>query len=459
MGSIAPAALRRFADGGHRFEIVGDRTSFSISISGSGRGAFVAVPDGTWSDAFDDPEVAAAAENAASADPAALLVLCADLDARFTLTVVHDAEAAGCHWLRTTAALTRLLEAPDWPAVLGRFLSGPRVTVVGDGASAAVVCGSLVIRGPDSTVTSPVGGPDTGAAAFSGAAFMVTDPRRGLPRPTQVAPVDHVGLDDAAQLLRGAGASLTWLWIGSSASIDPGPPRVRFQGALPLDVDLPARRSPDASAEMALWHWLADGDDTGRRDATQQAVVIVVRDADDLPGAAPRVLSAARFLHQAGQRGLLAEALAARWSARDAAASAARTAADTARSVARSTFDRVLVQIAGAAGLLVAARGGLLDRTVAIALACAIAALLLGTAFNALLFDYNSAQTAIDAFTTDLDVYGDALTPADIEEVRNMTALSDARQSLHRAKKATGWTVTVAGTVLVGLLVAAVLSA
>jgi hypothetical protein len=458
VGSVPVAEFRRFADDGNRFEVVAGRGSLSVSITGSGPGPFVVDVQGRWDDAFEE-EQAADAENAALIDPELLLRMCAEMGGRLTLTVTHATEASNCHWIRTTAALTHVLEAADWPAGLHRLLTGSQLTVVGDAGQARVRCGGFVIAGPRAAQLPSVGDPDTPVADRYEAALPQSDPRRGLSRPSQVAPIEAEGLEDVAALLAGAAASLAWLWLGSSASVGSGPPRVRFDGALPLEADFPAVRRQNAIADLALWRWAIRGDDTSRRDAAQQAVTLTVRDAPDLAGAAPRVLSAARFLHQASQRGLLAEALAARRSARDAATTAAETAADTARSVARSTFDRVLVQVAAAAGLLVAAQDGLLKKNVALALALAVGALLIGTAANAFLSDYKSARTALTAFSTDLTTYGDALTPEDIIEISQMSALADARDAIGRAKTATCWTLVVSGLVVAALLTATVVSA
>ena len=320
-------------------------------------------PDEAFPDEHSIQEVQAATDERRAND---ILRLSAELECAVRLVLVNRAVESGFHWIRSTHALLQHVEAHTWLGLVVVLYeaNSPHRLVVHDGGSGYLRASDLVVHGPDVFPPDPQGASGEGIREYADTWLRADHPT--LPPPTAVYPLEAETLAQAELLLRGIAHALSWLWIASVAEITGTSVLIRFEGAPDLDLDITSTPDPARAAEaVRLWQWSVATSDPARREALQQAVSLVVREPAMLERSSERVLRTAKYLLRLAQQGAVAEALAMRRAARQAAIEAAQTSAAASRAASRSVVDRVLTQLVGALGVLLANQGDLINSTVA----------------------------------------------------------------------------------------------
>ena len=203
-----------------------------------------------------------------------------------------------------------------------------------------------------------------------------------------------------------------------------------------------------ATDALALWDWATQTTDPVRSETLLRTISLAVDTPNELMGAGRAILVSATSVLEVALRSRVAEAVAARGAARDAAMSASRAAADDARAAAAKSFDRVVVQAAAVAGLLLANEKDAIEPAVTRSLLLLVATLLLTLAVIVLVVDFPSARASLAAFKVDLKQYRDILTEGDVHELREMESLRNASRTICKAQALT-CVVLVAGLVAV----------
>jgi hypothetical protein len=265
------------------------------------------------------------------------------------------------------------------------------------------------------------------------------------------------GLGEVAGLLTGLAWALCWAWLALELRTDTGGTVIAsFQGARTVEVALRVEPRVQAAPELALWAWAISSVDSRRREALQQAVSLGVRRTEDLVDAAVPVQRTARYLLHVIEQGLFTEALTTRRSIREAALGLARATGDATRSAARSTFDRALVQVAAAVGLVIANRANAISMGTTVVLLLAVLALLGANAWSVFSYEFPTVARMVAAFRADIDAYREVLTPEDLREIKALPSLAGAEDDLTRARQATT-RVLVGAVVVVAVLLGAIL--
>lgn len=443
------AQVRRFVELGNRVEITLREGDWEARILSASSSSFDVSVQGPWEDAFPDLGSIQAAKVAADSDDAEnLLAKASGINGDLRLTLLND-PGAGMHWIRTEDALHSLINRDSWFGFLALIADAEHPTrlVIQDAGDSSIVAGGLTVHGPDVNPGLPAWSLTDHAVSYR--RTWLRGSRENSPPPTWTVPIKTEGLDNVVALLRGATALLSWLWVATEAKVDITPIRARFEGMRPVEVDLELGGETDPLEAVTLWEWATSTTDPARREALQQAVSLSIRDERDLAQGFGPVLRTARYLLRISQQGIIAEALATRRTAREAAFTVARDSAESARSALRKTFDRILIQLGAAGGVLLANHQALIDRAATRALLIAILILIVFTAMGAFIIDYPSVARALVAFDADLDHYRDALPDEDLADIRDMASLSDARSQIQRSRIAAGVLLAVAGIAVV----------
>lgn len=366
------------------------------------------------------------------------------------LTVVNDPAETRVRWIRTEASLREKLER-SWLAVLTSIFSGGcrETLVVGDAGADALAAGDLYLCGPEAVGAAPVPAELT-ASGFSREWW--SSHRDGLPRlpiPAGLVPAEEGGelLRAIGPLMTGVAAALAWLWLADEVDTSADVPSVSFEGQRLARFDLAAGPRDKVEDEITLWEWAMEERDPGRYYAVQRAVALAVFDSADLPHAARPALGTARTLLNALRQDQMAEAMATRRSVRDAAVAAGRAAAEAGRTAGAKSLERVIVQAAAAAGILIAKSGNALSPSAATLLLILVGALLVASGVIALVAEYPAAYKLLRSFRDDLALYRDTLSEQDIKAIEKMESLEGARRAI-----TTSLVVTIA--VLLAALIA-----
>lgn len=441
--------IRRFIGSGNRVEIAlraGDWEARVLSTSSS---SFDVSAQGPWEDALPDPGAIQIAKVAAEGNNAETFLQSAGrISGEVRLTLLNDPLLAGLHWIRTEDALHSLIARDSWFGFLSLVADSGQPTrfVIQDAGNSSIVAGGLVVHGPDVyPELSPWSLTDDAASYRQ---TWLRGSRENAPPPTWTVPTRNEGLNDVVDILQGATGLLCWLWLATEAKVET-PIRARFEGMRPVEIDLDLGGVTDSLEAVTLWEWATSTTDPARREAVQQAVSLSIRDERDLSQGFRPVLRTARYLLRISQQGLIAEALATRRTAREAAFAVARDSAEAARSALRKTFDRIIIQLGTAGGVLLANHQALIDQAATRALLTAILILIGFTALGAFIIDYPSVARALVAFDRDLDHYRDALPDEDLTDIRNMASLTDATSQIQRSRTAAGVLLAVAGIAVV----------
>lgn len=366
------------------------------------------------------------------------------------LAVVNDPAETGVRWIRTEASLREKLER-SWLAVLTSIFSrGCRETlVVGDAGTDTIAAGDLHLCGPEAVGAAPASGELTVSGCSREWWSSHRDGLPQLPIPEALVPVGEGGdsLKAIGQLMTGVVAGLAWLWLADEVDTSADVPAVSFEGQRLARFDLPADPREKVDDELTLWEWAMEERDPGRYYAVQRAVALAVFGSADLPHAARPALGTARTLLNALRQDQMAEAMATRRSVRDAAVAAGRAAAEAGRTAGAKSLERVIVQAAAAAGVLIARSGDALSPSAATLLLLLVGALLIASGVIALVAEYPAAYRFLGSFRDDLALYRDTLSEQDIESIETM-------ESLEGAKRAITTSLVVTIVVLLAALVA-----
>jgi hypothetical protein len=448
-------ALSQLAGAGCRVEIKIETERLNLSSTAENSPNFAVDSHGDWADAVvDDASGKLAPLAAANSDFRRLLTLLRELPANVTITVLKPSDQF--EWVRTTEAFVNEFRRSGWLEFSRLFLrrnaAAGRVVVL-EAGSASLCAPGLGIHGPDTWPDVPPRTKSRGDLSDTR-----TDAREGTPSPDSLLPLDLDGeqLAPVDEVLRATAGALAWLWLADAATMNDGTATVRFEGNRPLVTDLPPSPSGAAAPSVALWAWVVATPQPGRRHAAIQATTLQAESATDLYRRAGSILDTAVFLFSMSQSGLIQEALSARRAARDAAVAAARSSADRVRSAARSTVDRTLVVIGAGVGVVLANKGELIGRSVAIALLALAAGLIVGAALLAFHFELPGASRTLASFESEVDDYSEVLLPRELDAIRRLPSLVDGAAEIARARRVTGAIIAVAIVALVALTVVVV---
>jgi hypothetical protein len=386
---------------------------------------------------FSDADVIDALLLAASADVfdiAAYLALLSDNLAEVQIELTNSPSATGYQWYRTTSALERDLTSASWLVVVTNLCSqeGHRRLIVHDANGSLISAPGLVIHGPDGDPAAPT--PTYSEAIEKYREQRLSGDLAHVPTPRDLAPHATQGLRRISTLLNGIAEQLVWLWVAKGAWITEDGLYVRFDGARVVEGDLTIEPMESVNEALALWDWATQTTDPARSEALLRCISLVITVPDELRGSGRQILSNATSVLEIMMRTQIAEAMAARSAARDAAFSAARSASDDARSAAAKTFDRVVVQAAAVIALLLANEQHALGASTTKVLLLVIAALLVILGFVVMVIDFPGARSGLAAFRSDLNLYRDHLTRADVDDVNNMQSLRDATTAIFKAQ-------------------------
>jgi len=448
-GTLQTGQLKSLAALGCRVSVRLDTERLHVTAMADRSPIFAIDADGEFADVAHDPSAAtAAAEAAAGRNLQRLFEVLADLEVEIELTVLG---VEGLAWTANSQTLIDLYGHSGWLAFAA--LVRPAVDtgrlVILDAEKDEVRCPGWVIHGPNSwpeksqlpTMQTLTTGSET-------------DFRVDYPAPSTLLPL-HVSdpLLAVADVLRSTAAPLALLGLADSAHKRDGDVSATFHGNRPLVVEVTPAPPESASPCVDLWEWVAEGSHPGRRHAAVQAITMQVETADDFYRRAGVIRDTSQFLFAVSQSGLVQEAIAARRGARDSAISAARSAAERARSSARAAVDRALVVMGAGVGIVLANRGGLIDRPVAVALLVLASVLVVGAGVLAFLFELPGAAGALKSFRDDLEHQTEVLTRRDVEQIGDLPSLLDAQRDIKRAKRAVWAIVSLAAVALAILFV------
>jgi hypothetical protein len=442
--------IRRFIGSGNRVEIALREGDWEARVLSTSTSSFDVSVQGPWEDAFPDPGSIQIAKVAADSDNAETLLQSAgEINGDVRLALLNDPFVAGMHWIRTQDAFHSLIKRDSWFGFLSLIADANQPTrlVIQDAGDSSIVAGGLTVHGPDVYPGLPAWSLTDDAASYR--QTWLRGSREKATPPTWTVLTSTEGLNNVVDVLEGATGLLCWLWLAAEAKVETAPIRARFEGMRPVEIDLELGAETDSLEAVTLWEWATSTTDPARREAVQQAVSLSIRDERDLAQGFRPVLRTARYLLRISQQGIIAEALATRRTARDAAFTLARDSAEAARSALRKTFDRIILQVGAAGGVLLANHQALIDQAATEALLAAILVLISITALGAFIIDYPSVARAMVAFDIDLDHYRDALPDEDLADIRNMASLSDAKSQIHRSRIASGVLLAIAGIVVV----------
>lgn len=425
---------------GHAVQIQAARDGWQIAVRVDSAAAATITTD-------DQPERALAADDADAlsravlrGDAVAALSVCGEFAVEIVVRLHNNAEASGAHWVATESDLQRLLSGPDWVRTVRTLDSAPQVLLVGDWQTKVLQGDGLILLGPLAAKPERSGAQDDIARPAD---------RPALPSPARFSGAGDGSPGGIAALLHGVTRSLAWYRLANAAAIHPdGLVTATVTGARTVELTLVPDQIEDSQADLALYRWGFDGADPGRLEAVRQAASLALVNQRDLQTAAGPALRTARSLYELSRRGAVGEALAARRAARDAALSASRQAAAAARQASGKAIERVLLQAAALAAVLLTRSGNVISTGTALLLAAVIAAVTVASWAITALVEVPSALAGLEAELEDLGQYRDTLSQDDIDAIRNLQAVGTAKTDLRRARRAVH---AVYGTLIAGV--------
>ena len=430
--------LRQLAHHGHSAEIT-ISAGFQARVTIDPPGAVVAnISSGDLLSTFSEEQLSDVEAAYSEGRGEDFLRLCGELQCSIRLTVRVQPQAYGFSWIRTPAALVNPGAQGTWWDTIQALFRAPTVNrlIVETAGSEWLTAGGIAVYGPDAEPRQP-SGYDAGPWQVYRKAWLADD-RQTLPPPPAVRPADHHGLDSIAEFLSQASHALCWIWLATSAQIAAARFVITFEHGSYLEVEfthLPQTAGIEDAIKLSDWSTASP--DHMRHDAVENAVSAVVPGPGALIGSARRVLHTAKVLLGLAQSGAVAEALASRRAAVQAAVDAARASSDAARSAARSNSDRVFAEIAAGVGIILANSGSLINVVLAHWLILLVAALAIVTGVTAYAFEYPAAGHILQSYEKDLNALGVVLTPEDVEDIKSMDSLKQARSDLGRAQMTT----------------------
>lgn len=368
-------------------------------------------------------------------------------DHRFVVRGRLAASDGGTAWVPSLEALTNALSSGSWVSVLVQMEG--RV----EGRRAVLLVDDLheVVRTPR-FVFAPVADPlppadideDDGEVARV-RAFCAPRLNRGwppVPAPGQIMPATPATAQGPAaqsltRALAGAASALVWLWLASEKpEAGANQVRVTYRGVRDFDAELvPSVGDGVHESAMALWAWVsANGEDPLRVEAVEQALTLAAGSAGEVQGAAAPALRTAQTLHRLSVSGTVAEALSARRASRDAAFATAQASAGLVSETAGKALERSLTLTVAAAATVFATLQEVITRQVSAAALVALAILLCGGLWVARTADLAAAERALDAFDRDLDGYRESMGEEEVQFVRNLEVLANARDQIDRLR-------------------------
>lgn len=429
VSDLAVREILALAHQGHAAEIHVTRGSWSLLVRADGAASPSVEEDGRPEDALDRADLAPMRAAISNSDAAEALRLAGRVSASVQLTVRNRTDVTGFHWIATVDDLDHLLEGEQWARAIQTIAQSPTVLVVGDAGSGMLTSRHLVICGFEANVLPPP----------VAAAPPNRQDRPSLPSPTVLAGAhaSSPALGRLVAVFEGVMRTLTWFHLATDARFTAtGEVALRLEGARSVDFALrPSSVPGDPSREIALYEWATSSADPALRDAIAHAASLAILKPDDVASAAAPVLRTARSLYELSRRGAVAEALATRRSARHAALEAARAAAASARAVASRSLERALIQAAAAVAVVLSNASNIVGRLPALLLLVLIVGLSLISLVVATRVEVPDATSALDAELADLDQFREALSEDDVDEIRRLRVIDEARSQLQSARK------------------------
>lgn len=436
-------ALRQY---GHTVEIIAGRDGWSLTVQGDSPADPTLHADDASERALGSIQAAEMTRAVLRGDTETALELAADLPATVTLRVRNDPGSTGTHWISSEAALVALLTGPGWIAATQELDMAPHRLVVGDWRDRTVRTDGLILTDPNATASEPW----EVTSAYPDR--IVETDRPQLPSPIRFSGAPDV--EGVSAVLHGVTRCLAWYGLASAARIAPdGTIRATVTGARTVEVQLLPTQVRDTRADVELYRWSSQGNDPARLEAARQAASLALVDQRDLATAAGPALRTARSLYELSRRGAIGEALAARRSARDAALGAARQAATAARQASGKAIERVLVQTAALAAVLLTHAGSVIGTGIAAVLIGAIAIVAAGSWAVTIKVELPSAEDGLKGELDDLNQYRDTLSQDDVDAIQSLQTTIAACRDLRAARRAVNY---VYAATLVGALASAV---
>lgn len=426
------ADVEQAGDAGLHIRIlVTDGMTGQLVAERTGAGPWVLEIQGSFDQTLGREELAlleAACSERRSADAFSLLRQGAESACKIFASWENRPSETGFQWIRRRDRLVELLSVPSSALALARRLAEWPTCwrlIVADVTDTLVVTDGLVVGGSSQEPARAVGDwLDEDATAYA-EVFQVAWGASRLPSPLAFVPHGPLSQDrDLSCRFRDLAALLCWAWLSSS------PERLSFEGLRTVEFPLGVPEHYDLDGTIMLWRWAVSSTSMVRREALHRAITLSVRDPDDL-SQVHSILKNARWFLELAERDAVAEALATRRQVRDAALKRAAETAARASDAAGKAFDRVILQIAAAVGIIVAQYKALLDPTAAARLLGGVLGVLLVSAFASLWFDFRYIAQGLARFREDLKSYRETLSEQDIDAIAGLKSLSvvDAQNS------------------------------
>ncbi len=429
VSDLSVREILALAHQGHAAEIHVSGGSWSLLVRADGAASPSVEEGGRPEDALQSADLAPMRAAVGNNDAAEALRIAGRVSASVQLTVRNRTDVTGFHWISTVDDLDQLLEGEQWARAIRTITQAPTVLVVGDAGSDMLTSRHLAICGFEANCLPPPAAP----------APPTRQDRPNLPSPTVLAGARTSSpvLGRLMALFEGVTRTLTWFHLATDARFTAtGEVALRLEGARTVDFELRPSSAPgDPSREIALYEWATSSADPALRDAVAHAASLAILKPDDVATAAAPVLRTARSLYELSRRGAVAEALATRRSARHAALEAARAAAATARAVASRSVERALIQAAAAVAVVLSNASNIIGRVPALLLLVLIVGLSLTSLLVATRVEVPGATSALDAELADLDQYREALSEDDVDEIRKLRVIGEARSQLQSARR------------------------
>ena len=349
--------------------------------------------------------------------------------------------------LPTHQTLTEVLASPDWVPVARQLSSGPTRLLIDDLEDAVLTTGAVTIHGPQaaSSDRATVSAKRRESVKESDEPFRRA---RAGQNDAYPSPLPFTGLfqqrgneTPATTSVIAASRRLTyllaWALLATSSRPIAGGVHVSISGARELDIDIQPATDPETSHLVDLYRWVATSPEIDRLYFAQQAITLAVVSPADATTAAEPALRTAKSLYDLSRRHSVAEVMSARRSAREIALAASRSAASQARESAAKAVERTVIQVAAAAGVVIAQLQKGLSAGQAAGLIGLIGFLCLVTALVTDWVSLHSARTGLDKELEDLDRYRDSLSEEDVDDLKTVGAITAAKSDLRRARVTT----------------------
>ncbi|WP_326836011.1 hypothetical protein VSH64_14000 [Amycolatopsis rhabdoformis] len=408
--------------------------SWSVRIVFTGSTVTV-YEDGDLRDSADADRLGAISAAIEQEDAVEIVEECIDMSAHLSVELVNDPQKSRFHYVDSVDYLHSRLTSPGWHKFIGRLFEHVDTLIVGDLEDSTIALPELKIHGK-------AGG--RGNQRILTEISVGRDGDVSLPSPQWLAPLlittdessSAKGIEGLADLFRGCCSCLTFAALADRVDSSPTALGVVFSGVRVVNIpNIAIAPASDVTGELALLDWAFPGYDSGKREAVQQAASLTLADGSGFQGGASPIYRTARSVHDLSQRGAVAEALANRRTARGSAINVALDAAKLCREIVTKALERTVIQLGAAVGIVIANAKDLFGSTVSGFLLAALTLLIVLSWLISYRLELVSANDAIESTSTDLQEYRDSLSEDDIEAIRNLQTIKQAKNRIVNSKR------------------------